>query len=529
MLDYLILNANIYDGTGHEPYRADVAISRGKISAIGKITGRASETIDATGLSLSPGFIDTHAHSDEQLFMEPSRASKLRQGITTEVNGQCGFSRAPLLPGISEEALDYLITFQSKPPERIPFFEAFGEFMRHIAQMGIGANQACFVGHNVIRASVIGMENRPATPAEMEWMKSCVREAMQSGSFGLSSGLVYAPGCYASPEELMELAEVAAQYGGIYTSHIRSEADGLLESVGEVIGIAREVGITANIAHIKALFSRNYDKLPKALAMIEQANGAGCNVFFDAYPYTACSTMLLNTLPPSYLSHGIPWLAEHLSVKKNVEALRRDIYEPMEKWENPIPEIGFDGIMVVEAPLTPEANGKTIAAYAMMRGVDAMDAYAELLARNKGNVTDVRFAMSEENIELVYGNALCTVGTDGIYYGEELLSHPRSFGSFPRYLGRYVRDRKILPFAEGIRRVTGLAADHYRLAGKGYIKTGFDADLALFDFDALIDNADYYDPMALNSGLKKVWVNGKLAIEDNEERNVRNGRVLRFA
>ena len=321
MLDLLFKNVKLYDGTGKDAVMTDVGVEGEKIAFIGKSECEAVHTVDGTGLSLAPGFIDPHTHSDSQMYHDPDRWCKLKQGVTTELGGQCGWSRAPLPQYAPQQAREYFITVNGRN-SLVPIFDTFREAMDDYSRLSLGAHQGVFVGHHMIRASILGMENRPSTDAEIERMKQLVAEAMEAGAMGLSSGLVYAPGCYAQPKELLELARVVKEYGGIYTTHMRDEADGVLDAVKEAITVARETGVTLNISHIKALYSQNWGKPQIMIDMIEKAIADGCNIFFDAYPYTACSATMLSTLPPSYLSHGMDWLIEQLSVEEYLAALR---------------------------------------------------------------------------------------------------------------------------------------------------------------------------------------------------------------
>jgi|LSQX01.1.fsa_nt_gb N-acyl-D-aspartate/D-glutamate deacylase len=524
MLDMLIRNAEVYDGTGMPGVTLDVGIENGKIAYIGKDGNLvASVEIDGSTLDLVPGFIDSHTHSDSQLYMDPSREYKLKQGITTEIGGQCGWSPAPLIDDAPHDAIEYFQTLGIPTP-----FSTFNDAIKNLSVLKFGTHQACFVGHHFIRASVLGMTNRKADKKETMRMCSLVEEAMQAGAFGLSTGLCYAPGCYADTEELIALAEVVARYGGKYTSHIRNEGDLLVESVQEALRIGEEAGLPVNISHLKALYPVNFPKIDTVLELIESANEHGACVTFDTYPYDACSATILSTLPPSYLSHGMDWLMEHLEGKENIEKLRKAIYEPTENWENPVAKIGVKNQLIARALVTPEIVGMRISEYAAIRGLDDIEAYAEIIRCNNGKVQDIRFALSEDNIMKILRHPLCTVGSDGLYRGDRTPSHMRAFGTFPRFLGRYVREKKLLRFEEGIRRITGLPADQYSLTGKGYIKVGYDADLVLLSKTDIIDRATYKAPFIPNEGIHMVFVKGEAAVVKNVMTGVMGGQVILF-
>ncbi len=523
MLDLLIQNALVFDGTGAEPVKADVGVQDGKIVLIGSAPdANAAVEVDGTGLSLAPGFIDVHTHSDTQLYPDPSRWCKLKQGVTTEIGGQCGWSPAPYPADSPASWREYL----GNSSNRQPFFNTYREAMEDLDRRKIGAHQACFVGHLYLRGIIAGTENRPLTAKEVERMCAYAEEAMQSGAMGFSTGLVYLPGIFSDTEELKALARTVGRYGGMYSTHMRDEGDHVIESVEEAIAIAKAGDMPLNISHLKMMFPQNYEKINRILEIIDYENSHGMQITFDVYPYTACSAGIMSTLPPSYVANGIDWMVEHLQGKENIEILRRAIYEPTEKWENPVAKIGLGNHLIVSANVTKDAIGMTIEEYAEKRGIDGIEAYAELICLNKGRIGDARFAMSEENIEKLYGHPMCMVGSDGLYRGKGTTAHVRAFATFPRYLGRYIREKKILPFAEGIRRLTGMPADIYGLTGKGYIREGYDADLVLFDKDTIIDRATYIDTAIPNEGIRMVFVNGKAAVVDNQMTGVLEGRRI---
>jgi N-acyl-D-aspartate/D-glutamate deacylase len=525
--DVVFRNVEVFDGTGKESFFTDVCLKDGKIAQVSCTGARAAEEIDGENLSLAPGFIDVHTHSDTQLFPDPSRMCKLTQGVTSEIGGQCGWSRGPADPGIPEDGYEYLKA-ANNGGSPLTLYPDYNELLAAISHIKLGANQMVFVGHHVLRASTVGMENRKPTQRELSRMKELLECAMQEGAPGLSTGLVYAPGCYSTTEELIELSHVVAQYNGIYTTHMRNEADGVLDSVREVIRIAKETGVSVNISHLKAMYRKNLPKLAQALELIDQACAEGCDITFDVYPYEASSATILSTLPPSYLSHGMQWLMEELSSPEGIDRLEKAILEPTEVWDNPLLNAGFDKDVITIANATPEAAGKSIHEIALEKGMRDVEAYAYLITANKGSVTDIRYTMFEESLAGLYKHQKCMVGTDGLYYGGKLLSHPRAFGTFPRYLGRFVREQKILPFPEAIRRLTGMPAERYRLAGKGFIREGYDADLVLFNKETIIDQATYQNPFLPNIGIKMVFVSGQAAVVHNMPTGVLNGKTLKW-
>ena len=521
MLDILIKNGTVYDGTGSEGVRRDVGIKDGVIVFPDTEAAEAEKVVDASGFAVTPGFIDVHTHADEQIYGEPSRASKLLQGGTTEIAGMCSFSRAPYLEDAPFDSEETSLRIALEPT-----FPSYAAYRAHMDERELGTNMLCFVGHRAIRASVLGMQSRPATAAELDRMKGLLAECMEEGAPGMSTGLVYAPSCYGTEDELIELLRVVGRYGGMYTTHIRGEADTVVDALAEALRIGEAAGVPINVSHLKAMFPQNYDKADRMLEMIDEANARGADVTFDAYPYAATSSPTMSALPPSFLTDGIPALCERLATKEGVEALREAVTHPTELWENPIGNIGVENFLITKAPGTPEAVGKRVSEYAKMRGLDGVSAFAEIYSLSRGDVTDVRFNMSEENVAKIYTHPKCLVGSDGLYYGGAELAHPRAFATFPRYLGRFIRERKVLPLAEGIHRLTGQAAERYHIDRRGFIREGYFADITVFDPDTVADRATYEDPFAPNVGIKCVIVNGKIAADDGALTGEKNGAFL---
>ncbi len=520
MLDILIKNGTVYDGTGAEGVRRDVGISQGKIVfPVGQL--EAKRTIDADGLAVAPGFIDVHTHADEQIYGEPGRASKLLQGNTTEVAGQCSFSRAPYLPDAPFDSAETRLRIALEPT-----YPSYAEYRADMEHRALATNMMSFVGHRSVRASVLGMENRAPSASELERMKSLVAECMESGAPGMSTGLVYAPSCYASEDEIVELLRVVGRYGGMYTTHIRGEADTVLESLAEAIRIGERAGVPINISHLKAMFPQNYGKVDRMLEMIDEANARGADVTFDAYPYDATSSETTSALPPSFLSMGVPALSDWLGTKEGVDALREAITNPTEVWENPIKNIGAENFLMTKAPATPEAVGLRVSEYAKLKGLDGIEAFADLYHRNRCALTDVRFNMSEENVAKIYSHDKCLVGSDGLYMGGGALSHPRAFATFPRYLGRFVREKGVLPLAEAVSRISGKAATRYKIKNRGFIRDGYVADVTIFDPERVIDRATYDDPFAPNVGIEYVIVAGRIRAEHGALTGEASGEFL---
>lgn len=524
--DLIIENVRIYDGTGASPFHGHVAVKNGKIAAVQKdrFPETASERIDAAGLSLSPGFIDSHSHADEEIFTNPGRDHVLRMGVTTEIAGQCGHTESPYPEDVDPKLYSMASgNFGGHP------YASFSRLASDAEKLPLGVNEAWFTGHGALRTSVMGFENRKAAEEEICSMKSLLQEEMEGGALGFSTGLAYVPGIYSDVRELSELAKVLKPYGGIYTSHTRSESAGLFDAVQEVIDIARIAGVTGNISHFKACYPDFWDRMDEALSMVDAARAEGLDITMDAYPYIAVSTTTLSAMPSAFLTGGAEAFAESLSDPSVREAVRKEIYEiDSPTWDNALKHAGPERFLVVSASETPEYEGLTYTEIAERLSLDPFDAVVWMLQKNHGHVMDVRFIMTEENVEKVLRHPVCTVGSDGIWIKErDRTCHPRALGTFPRYLGHYIRERGILSREEGIRRITGLPALRYGLSGKGFLLPGYDADLVLFDYDSIRDGGDFQDPFRKNEGIEKVFLAGELVLSENEPTGSRKGKFLR--
>lgn len=522
MFDLLIKNANVYDGSGKDAERLSVAVIDGKIAAIApEISGEAKEVIDANGLALTPGFIDAHTHSDRQIFnAEPTRESKLLQGVTTEVGGNCGSSLAPF---VNEAGLDDATISGIMGNTLFPSYAAYAEEMN---KTHFGCNQIALVGQKQIRASVMGVSTREANDKERGRMKELMEECMQTGAIGMSTGLVYAPSCYSSEEEIVDLLKVVAKYDGIYSTHVRGEGDTVVESIEEAIRIAKKAGVALNISHLKAMFPQNYHKVDQILEIIDREKAAGLDISFDVYPYVATSSNTTSALPHHYLSMGAPKLIEFLGSKEGVEKLRHDVETGEGMLENPLKFIGGEGFLFTKAAETPEIVGKRLSELAAERGKDIIETLCEIFHDNHLAIGDCRFTMSEDNLVKEFAHPLCMVGTDALYYGGPKTVHPRAFGTFPRYLGRYIREKKALPLKEAVHRLTGMPAKRYGIANKGLIKVGYDADITIFNPDTIIDGATFENPALPNVGIEYVISGGMVAVKNNTLVAVPYGKLI---
>ena len=501
MLDLLIRNASVLDGTGEEAFVASVGIQDGKIVSIGDSEAEAARVIDATGLVLSPGFVDSHSHSDGAMRKYPDQREKIEQGITLSITGQCGGSAAP----VRDKETGELTTAAA--------------FLREIAQVPQGSSAKMLIGHGSLRRAVVGSEKRAPTEAEMAQMKALLREGMEAGALGLSFGLIYVPGCYATTEECVELARVVAEFDGILAAHIRNEGDMLLEAVEEFLTIIKASGCLAVFSHHKAAAKWNWGKVKESLAMIDAANAAGADVYVDVYPYVASGTSLAATfLPKQFHYEGMTDSLQLLDGGERENEIRR---WAKSRWDN-----DYAWVLPYRIPGHDEYVGLNINEIADLRGQsDRMDTIFDLIRETNKAQGACFFSMSEEDVAYVLAHPRAMIATDSSSAGEKSVYHPRLRGTFPRVLGRYVRERGVTTLAEMIRKMTSLPAAVYRLQNKGVIRVGADADLCIFDADRIIDGSDFFDPTRKNEGLSFVILDGKVVVEDGVYNGTRAGRV----
>jgi len=482
---------------------------------------KAKQIIDAEGKVVCPGFIDIHSHTGIELLVNPRAESKIRQGVTTEISGNCGSSDFPLREILSEEEKRYF--------ERLGIKERWtnlANFARILENKKISLNWGTLIGHGTIRAYVMGEEKRVPSASELETMKKLIAQGMEQGAFGLSTGLEYTPSGFAEREEIIDLCRVVAQYGGIYATHIRSEDNEVIEAVGEAISIAAESGLPLEISHLKACGQRNWWKMPYLFDLMEKANQRGLAVTADAYPYTAYSTGLTVFFPFWALASG---QEEFLKKLRSPEERRKMKAETEEKlggmpWQNVV-------IVDVQTEKNKALIGKNIFEAAKERGLDPFDLACDLIVEEKGDVSIVGFGMSEENVVAILRHPLVMIASDGSAlapYGplHRGRPHPRNYGTFPRFLGRYVRDRKILPLPEAIRKITFMPAAKLGLKDRGVIKEGYFADLVIFDPVKISDQATYTNPEQYPVGIEYVIVNGTIVVDHGEHTNRFPGQFL---
>jgi N-acyl-D-amino-acid deacylase len=530
--DVLITNGRIVDGTGAPWFRGDVGITADRIAAIGRLSGSsAATTIDASNLVVAPGFIDLLGQSEFNHLVDGRAASKILQGITTEVTGE-GSSIAPVNDRMIEEAAPNAKHFGVAQDWR-----TLADYFKRIEERSrTTVNVATFVGAGGIRNYVIGKDDRPATAAELEEMKRLVGQAMEQGALGLSTSLQYVPDRFASTDEIVELAKVAAQYGGVYFTHQRSESVRIFESLDEVFAISERAAIPAEIWHLKTAYKASFGKMPEVLRRIEAARARGLDVSANQYPYTRASNGLDSCLPLWVREGGFAKTAERLKDPATRERVKRDMDDAnAATWENQwYGANGGDGVMVstVLDPSLRKYEGMTLTEIGKAMGKDPRDAVIDLVLADKGETSVVTAIMDENDVRAALKHPLVGVGTDSGAKAEdgklsESKSHPRAWGSFPRILGHYVRDEQLLTLEEAIRKMTSKAATRVHLGDRGVLRPGLAADITVFDPATIRDVATFDDPTHYSVGVKHVLVNGRLVVADGAITQERPGKVLR--
>ncbi len=520
MTDILIRGGLVIDGTGAPARRADVAITDGRLTDVGQVAGRrAGRMIDARDRVLTPGFIDIHSHSDEAMFVNSAMESALHQGVTLAVCGNCGGSSAPV-HGLAAEELDRDLGRLGVRRAWSHFYEYADAVERNTASL----NVCSFVGHGTLRMSVMGAEARPPTSVELDEMRALLSRAMDEGAVGLASGLIYPPSAYGTADELAALCAVVRQKGGLYASHIRDEGAKLLEAVEEGLEIARRSRVRAELSHHKAAGRTNWGRVAQSVARIEAARAEGVDVQADQYPYTASSTGLAVTIPNWVHEGGSARLTERLRDPSVRQRIRGEETETGRAW---------DRIVIARALLHPEYGGRSVAELAATAGKDPLEWTCDTLVEHEGAVDIIHHSMSEEDVRFVMARPWIAIGSDSranapygpLSFGKP---HPRSYGTFPRVLGRYAREEKVLTLEDAVRKMTSLPARHLRLRDRGVLRIGAAADVVVFDPATVADTATYEDPHRYPAGIEHVIVNGALALESGETTQERSGRFLRL-
>jgi len=527
--DLLIHGGTVYDGTGQPGTVADIGIRGDRIAAIGGLDRRdAIKVVDAEGLAVTPGFIDIKTHSDFTLPINPGAESKVRQGVTTEIIGHCGFSVAPCLPGKVDLLKDYL----SPSAPWLPFRElTFHQYLEGFPATSVNAGM--LVGHNTLRLMVMGMDNRAPTGAELAGMIELLEEGLRAGALGMSSGLFTAPGAYAGREEMIALGNVLKRHNAGYFTHLRDESSRVVEAVEEAIDLGAACGIHVEIVHLKCSGTDNWGKTARVLSLLEEARARGIDIDCDAYPYTAGSNPLKNILPQWVQAGGVQAMLERLRDRDVRVRIRHEIAERgFNNWgkvEN------WDCIRISISPYTPQFSGRTIGELAAEREKDPVDVMCDYLIEDRGATRVLVTSISEDDVCEVMRSPRAFVGSDGncvAHYGivSGGMPHPRFYGTFPRVIGRYVRERGVVPLEIAIHKMTGGPARALRLRDRGVIREGYRADLTLFDPEDFTDRATYDDPHQYPSGARTtVIVNGTIVVDNAAHTGATPGRVLRRA
>jgi N-acyl-D-amino-acid deacylase len=522
----VIAGGDVIDGTGSAARRCDVFVADGEIADVRPTSDHHPgwEVTDAAGLTIAPGFVDVHSHADVAPFIGEHDTSKILQGITTEVVGNCGISVAPVTPERRDtlrRVLDRLMPHSDFPGS------TFAEFLDATDARGYVTNYAPLVGHTTLRIAAMGAENRPPTARELAAMESLLDASLEAGAFGLSSGLIYAPGAFADTEELVSLAK-RLHANTLYTTHMRSEGDALLEAVNEALEIGKRAGVRVEISHHKAAGRRNWGKTADSLRTIAAARATGQDVFHDVYPYTAGSTMLVALLPPEAHEGGDEAILRRLDDPAEIARLKAIAESERADYENLIVLAGYDNI-VIAGTASGNFEGLTLCEIAQKLGVAEFDALLHVLRAEQLRASMVIFMMDEGDIERVLTDPYTVIGTDGLPPGFGGKPHPRTFGTFPRVIARYVREHSVLSLEAAIHKMTALPAHIFRISNRGRIAPGLVADLVAFDADRISDDLDYNDPVRNPVGIRWVMQQGETVVKDGRYLGTRRGVRLRPA
>ncbi|RXY98925.1 N-acyl-D-amino-acid deacylase family protein [Fictibacillus sp. S7] len=527
MLDLVIQNGRIADGSGNPWFFGSVGIKDGIIVEVGTVNSESRETIDAKRNIISPGFIDGHSHSDLLVLNRPMMDIKLQQGVTTEVVGNCGLAPAPFVPKYGALLKEYIQPVVGETQWEWPW-HSVSDYIRELDRTGISENVSTYVAHGALRIAVMGFAGRPADKQELNMMKEMLNEGMKAGAIGLSIGLLYSPGRYASKEELAVLCQVLPKYNGILSTHIRGEGNNLIPSIKEVIWIAEKAGIPLHVSHLKAAGRLNWGKVLEAMELLEEASARGLDVTCDVYPYDAGSTSLTTLLPPWSPEGGIPACLDRIREPATRRRMIEELGEEQEEWDNLVVSTGWDNVVVSSLSCHKEWEGKSLEAISTEIGKSPAEAALDLLLEEGGMVSIIYYHMSNEDVEQVvkWDRSLVISDSLGCETGKP---HPRSFGTFPRLFSKNVREDKSLSLEQAIRKVTSFPAQRFSLGKRGLIVPGYHADLTIFDEKKITDTATYHDPIQQPEGISHVIVNGILTIREKENLRQSGGKAIKAA
>jgi len=526
--DIIIKGGTVYDGTGGPPTRIDVGIKGDRITAIGNLSrATASTIVDAKGLAVAPGFINMLAHSESSWIVDPRSLSELKQGVTTQIFGE--FSMGPLNDEMKKRLRD-----QQGDIKYAIGWTTLAEYLQYLEKRGVSQNFASFIGAATIRENVIGLEDKPPTPAQLDQMRELVRHEMEAGALGITTALIYPPAFFARTEELIELCKVAAKYEGKYTVHMRSEGNQLIEGVQETMRIGREAGLPVEIYHLKALGKDNWPKMDQVIKMINDARRQGLKITANMYTYTAGGTGLDSSMPPWVFDGGREAAYKRLQDPETRKKIAAAVRTPTNEWENLYLAAGSpDRILLASfrSEKLKQYTGKTLAEVAKLRGQDPVEAIMDLVLEDRSRIGTIYFLMSEENVKkeiqqpwVSFGSDAASIAPEGVFLKSS--AHPRAYGNFARLLGKYVREERVISLTEAIRRLTSLPATNLGLDHRGLLKEGMFADVVVFDPQTIADKATYDNPHQLAVGVQDVFVNGVEVLKDGEHTGAKPGRAL---
>lgn len=523
----LIKNGMIIDGSREKRYQSDVLIDGERIIKIGKIDEDVDKIIDASGKIVSPGFIDTHSHSDLKVLVEPFVEPKIRQGITTEILGQDGISMAPLPKEFVSSWRKNLAGLDGDSDELTWDWVTTDKYLDLISKTGCAPNEMYLVPHGNIRMEAMGLEARPATDKELKKMQEITRRELEAGAAGISTGLIYIPCAYSETKELIEICKVAAEFDRPLVIHQRSEADTMIESMNEVINISKESGVKIHFSHFKICGKNNWHLIKDIIALLDKCKEEGIEISYDQYPYVAGSTMLGVIIPPWAHAGGTDKLVERLGNPEDRARMKEDIINGIPGWDNFIDFAGFDGIYVtsVKTKNNEDCIGKNLLEIAELRGKDKFDAVFDLLKEEENAVGMYDYYGKDEHVVTFLTREESNVCTDGLLGGKP---HPRVYGAFPRVIGKFVREMKAMPLEEAIYKMTHRPAKTFKIEERGLIKEGYFADIVIFDEETTIDKGTFTDPIQYPEGISHVILNGNVVIDDYNKNEILAGKVIRI-
>ena len=532
--DVLIQGARVVDGTGNPWFYADVALSRDRVARVappGEIEpSEACEVVDAGGMIVCPGFIDIMSHSITPLMVDGRCLSKITQGVTTEIMGE-GSTPAPFGGKVEEPKNTFLAEKALEWLELIPTWSRFSDWLVAMVEHGVSPNIGSFLGGSTVRNYAKGMEMGPPSGEELTTMRQVVAEAMKDGAFGLSTALIYPPGAYCSTDELVELCKVVSEYKGMYISHIRSEADNLIQALEEALEIGRRANLPVEIYHLKASGRRNWSKMQNVVAMINEARAEGIDVTADMYPYTAGGTGLTSVLPPWAAADGK--LYENIRDPEMRAKIRSEAMNPSGDWEAMADLIGPEGVMPIgfEKPENKKYTGKRLSEIAELRGQEWVDTVFDLLESEEQRISTIYFFIDEENVKLQLQQPWVVISTDAggvdpAWAKERGPLHPRAYGTYPRVLGKYVREEGVITLEDAVRKMSSAVASRLRLRERGLLREGYYADVVVFDPRTINDLATFDNPHQLSVGVRDVWVNGTRVLDNGVHTGSKPGRIM---